>query len=226
MMKDLGTLAGANFSSGSAVNSRGQVTGFSGISGNGFHAFLYTGGTMVDLGAFGGDISPGRAINEAGQVAGQYRGADGQTRGFIYDGTSMSDLGTLGALPGAEFVGVEAINESGHVTGVAVTAGGLTHAFIYRGGQMYDLDPGGLKFSRAAGLNDKSQVVGTMLFAGGNVEHAVTWLPDGEMIDLNMRIPRAPRGMLLIEGLAVADNGAIVARANTGLVLLKPVHKK
>lgn len=224
VMKDLGTLAGANFSYGNAVNARGQVTGYSGISGNGFHAFLYTNGAMIDLGALDGDISNGKDINEAGKVIGQYRGADGQTHGFIYDGKAMSDLGTLGALPGVEFVDPVAINEAGHVTGVAVTAGGLTHAFIYDGKQMRDLDPGGLNFSRAADINEKDQVVGTMLFAGGNTEHAMTWLPSGEMIDLNTRIPRAPRGLLLIEGLSVADNGAIVARANTGLVLLRPVH--
>ena len=45
------------------------------------------------------------------------------------------------------------------------------------------------------------------------------------MVDLNTRLAGAPEGLLLGEGVAISDNGAIVARGNTGLVLLVPVTR-
>jgi probable HAF family extracellular repeat protein len=45
---DLGTLGG-NFSAGYGINAPGQVTGYSATS-NAYHAFLYSNGSMQDLG--------------------------------------------------------------------------------------------------------------------------------------------------------------------------------
>jgi len=69
---NLGTFAGLT-SSGSAINASGQVTGSSGITTTGIavsHAFLYTGGVMLDLGTLGSTNSFGSAINAGGQVVG------------------------------------------------------------------------------------------------------------------------------------------------------------
>jgi probable HAF family extracellular repeat protein len=68
-MTDLGTLGG-DYSSGNAINARGQVTGTADLAGNVHHAFLYSGGQMTDLGTLGGDYSSGNAINARGQVTG------------------------------------------------------------------------------------------------------------------------------------------------------------
>jgi len=69
-MVDLGTLGGDN-SYGRAINDKGQVTGFSEISGGYDRAFIYSDGRMSDLGTLGGPwlcCSVGNGINDAGQV--------------------------------------------------------------------------------------------------------------------------------------------------------------
>jgi hypothetical protein len=45
------------------------------------------------------------------------------------------------------------------------------------------------------------------------------------MVDLNTRLRSAAGGLVLTGAVAIADNGTIVANANTGLVLLK-IHQR
>jgi len=69
-MTDLGTLGGTS-ASANGINAEGQVVGgASTVDDNAYHAFLYSGGTMVDLGTLGWNLSEAEAINEAGQVVG------------------------------------------------------------------------------------------------------------------------------------------------------------
>jgi probable HAF family extracellular repeat protein len=60
-----------------------------------FHAFLWDGTTMVDLGTLGGSESQGVALNASGQVTGAAETAEGVEHAFLWDGTTMLDLGTL-----------------------------------------------------------------------------------------------------------------------------------
>jgi probable HAF family extracellular repeat protein len=128
---DLGSL-GYGVTKGLAINNSGQVTGYSYSSDafqvtcppqkygqpkkcfeNPYHAFLWSSGTMTDLGTFGGHFSQGVAINLAGEVVGSadktskdgaYLGSDG----FLWNGTKMVDLGFFE--PGG-------INDSGQIAG-------------------------------------------------------------------------------------------------------------
>lgn len=70
---DLGTLGG-NSTVVWAVNDSGQATGRSNTASGALHAFLYSGGPLVDLTASNAAItfSEGRAINSAGEVVGPY----------------------------------------------------------------------------------------------------------------------------------------------------------
>ena len=78
-MTDLGTLPGAGTgnSYGYSINDGGQIVGSS-SSADGSHAFLYSGGTMTDLGTLPGDAeSTAFGINNSGQVVGSsYGGSD------------------------------------------------------------------------------------------------------------------------------------------------------
>jgi probable HAF family extracellular repeat protein len=119
-MHDLGTLGGPS-SNGYAINARGQITGSSDIDIAGIastHAFLYSDGTMQDLGVLGGGlISVGLGINASGQVAGWSYNSGYLMLAFLYSDGTMQDLGTLG---GAQSEGY-GINASGQVTGSAAT---------------------------------------------------------------------------------------------------------
>jgi probable HAF family extracellular repeat protein len=95
-MTSLGTLGG-NYSEAYEINDADQIVGESKTAGGQFHAFLYSGGSMIDLGTFGGTRSKAFGINEAGQVVGGARDAGENDRAFFYDTGTMYDLNTLAA---------------------------------------------------------------------------------------------------------------------------------
>ena len=70
------------------------MAGYSRDALNRERAFLSTGGTMLDLGTFGGASSRAYGLNNAGQAVGWAEDADGRTRAFLHDGTRMIDLNT------------------------------------------------------------------------------------------------------------------------------------
>src|SRR6185369_11514593 len=73
---------GGSLSQANAMNASGQITGLSFTSGNlGVHAFLYSAGSMTDLGALGGTL----AINSAGQIVGEAVDSSGlEIHAFLY----------------------------------------------------------------------------------------------------------------------------------------------
>src|SRR5437899_953810 len=68
---DLGNLGFGVAPTGLAINSSGQVAGGSYTTPARYHAFLYSGGSMSDLGTLGGIDSYGYGINVSGQVVGR-----------------------------------------------------------------------------------------------------------------------------------------------------------
>ena len=94
---DLGDLGGgASLAYG--INAGGQVVGKSLTAGDSYHAFLYNGGTMTDIGTLGGiGDSVAYGINSAGQIVGQSCTVSGlANNAFFYSAGRMTDLGTLG----------------------------------------------------------------------------------------------------------------------------------
>src|SRR5919201_1099904 len=183
-MSDLGTLGGS-YSSGFAINTSGQVTGFSGTVGNSAtHAFLisppYT--IMTDLGTLGGNFSFGSGINASGQVAGYSTPKSSSAyHAFLISPpyTSMTDLGTLG---GNYSYGL-AINASGQVTGFSDTTNNrATHAFLYTPTKgMVDLNSllpanSGWTLVEGQAINDAGQITGFGTVANGAI-HAFVLSP-------------------------------------------------
>jgi probable HAF family extracellular repeat protein len=172
---DLGTLGGSE-SLGFALNNSGQAAGISRIAGDEFlHAFLYSGGSMIDLGTLGNyPNSASYAVNDAGHVVGTSRDA------FLYDGSSLTDLGTLGGGGSSAF----AVNQSDEVVGYSTIVGDADwHAFLYAGGVMKNLGTFGGQYSVANGINDNEEVVGYAQLANGN-QHAFYYNQTVGMLDL------------------------------------------
>jgi probable HAF family extracellular repeat protein len=67
---DLGTLPGGSSSEAYGINNSAQVAGDSYASSGFSHAFLYSGGSMTDIGALGVNNTFAYGINNSGQVVG------------------------------------------------------------------------------------------------------------------------------------------------------------
>jgi probable HAF family extracellular repeat protein len=208
-LKDLGTLGGS-YSYGNAVNTSGQVTGYSSATGGGEHAFLSgaNGGALVDLGTLGGNNSYGYDVNDSGQVTGHSFTTGGYYHAFLSgaNGGALKDLGTLG---GNNSRG-NAVNVWGQVAGVSVIAGpeGYQHAFLSgsNGGPLVDLGTLGGTSSYANDVNASGQVVGDSALASGE-SHPFLY-SNGTMYDLNSLI--APGSGFSIQFcFGISDNGFI-----------------
>jgi probable HAF family extracellular repeat protein len=192
----------------SAINNRGQILGSVETPVPGpSHAFLYSGGKMIDLGTLGGTNSAGRGVNDNGQATGVADTAvPGVQHAFLYSGGKMADLGTLGGTNSQGY----GINASGQISGTADTAvPGAQHAFLYSGGKMTDLGTLGGAQSTGFGMNDGGQVVGTADRASGG-EHAFLY-SSGNMVDLGVPDSLAFNST---RGLAINNKGEIVGDAN------------
>ncbi len=136
---DLGTLGGNN-SYATGINDSGEVVG-----GSAGRAFLYTDGTIQDIG-------PGRPtdINNAGEVV-----INSEGNAFLYSEGTLKNLGTLGGSGSSAF----GINNAGKVVGWSYTKDGLARAFLYENGKMKNLGTfGGNSYGRA--INNAGRVTG------------------------------------------------------------------
>lgn len=123
---DLGNL-GYGETYGLAINNNGQVTGYGYIAQEfqvtcpphqyggstkcferPYHAFLWSNGTMKDLGTLGGHFSKGIAINLSGEVVGSADLSTGFSDAFLWNGTKTTDIGSWN---------VAGINDSGTISG-------------------------------------------------------------------------------------------------------------
>jgi probable HAF family extracellular repeat protein len=132
----LGSLGGVAWNTPAAINSAGDVVGFSDLPGdkNGnpkFHAFFWTRGAgMLDIGVLPGDrYSEALGINDRGVVVGvSYSAGFKHSRAFIWaSGQKLTDLNELiGASPALKLLYANDVNDNGEITGGACVVSGST----------------------------------------------------------------------------------------------------
>lgn len=121
---DLGTLNGVGSSYAFDINESNQIAGWSdpNLPGIGFHAVIWNGTVINDLGSFGGE-SQAFAINNNGDVVG-YSSANPEVHAFIWNqNTGMLDLNNIWNQDtrgdGWVLVSATDINDQGWIIGVA-----------------------------------------------------------------------------------------------------------
>lgn len=221
IMRDLGTLGGPDAVPTGGGNNRGQVAGTSytnstpnpdtGVPTQ--HPFLWTHGTMADLGTLGGTIGVATALNNRGQVAGLSSTAGNQgAHPFLWSRGRLTDLGTLGGTFGF----ATWMNNAGAVVGGTTTRGDEAfHAFFWRKGKMTDLGTINDDICSVAHfMNSRGQVVGTSggpgCDQGQSERHGFISERGGRVIDLNRFVPEGSH-LTVTDGETINDRGEIAA---------------
>jgi probable HAF family extracellular repeat protein len=191
---DLGSL-GAGGTQAFAINSSGQVTGSSLLSKqvqvscpvqqyggskkcftNPEHAFLWSAGTMSDLGTLGGLNSQGVAISDSGDVVG-WSATKTSNFGepFLWDGHKMTQVS--GMAPG----GANGINKAGEIAGrCGDIVSPQVFACVVAGGSVTALPEPNLTCETAVAINNSGQVLGNCYQADNTL--AVVWTNDSPLV--------------------------------------------
>lgn len=181
-----------------AINNYGHAVGYSYLDGLNRHAFLYTGGAILDIGSLEGGYSLATDINDDGDVVGM-SGAS-VAHAFLYRNGAMIEINPFGNSRNESYA--HGINNAGEVVGGAFTANdSAINAFIYSDGLITNLGSlNGGQNSEAFAINDNRQVVGIAdyQYVCGQTptgQLVVCWTyrgflyDHGVMIDLNSLIP-------------------------------------
>ena len=210
------------------INNAGEVVGTGYINSSTFHAFLYSGGKMKDIGPPGAFQASAYAINTAGQIVGTYSLNSGASGTFLYTNGMMT---TLPNPPGSRGGFGVAINDNGEIVGTLYPSEG-SHAAKFSNGAWTDLgNLTGAQGSGATAINTAGQIVGTAIFppiykpfrAGKHVPFIST---AGGLVNLNTLIPSGT-GFTLTDAVDINESGQILcdatnASGNAHAVLLSP----
>jgi probable HAF family extracellular repeat protein len=236
---DLGSL-GFGLTVPTAVNASGQATGYSNLATaipytckghykpprtcyyHAERAFVWSNGTMTDLGTLGtsgttSSGSAGNAINASGEVAGWTNTATaGVLHAALWTGTTTVDLGALAPLSAGSWSIANGINDSGQVTGYWATSGSQiingSHPWLYSNGTMTSLPvPSNLTAPSCdpLAINNNGQIIGSCATNNGATSNAVLW-QNGTVTTLGTL-----GGLQVHDLTGINNNGQIVGWADT-----------
>lgn len=169
---DLGTLSSYyNKTAGSLINDSGTVAGTASHSGDPnspVHTFIYSNGTMTDIGSLGNNTyqyTQPNAINSKREIVGYsapvFTPTISNQQAYSYLDGTMTALGTLGGT----YSEAQGVNDQGDIVGFSQLAGDDRNtAFLYEDGTMIDLNsllPSGSQWylTDALSINDAGQIL-------------------------------------------------------------------
>jgi probable HAF family extracellular repeat protein len=233
---DLGSLGGTNYpqTQPDAINASGQVTGFSETSttitfpcpthynprrtcsSHPAHAFVYSNGTMTNLGTLNDVYSQGNSINVSGEVAGDASKPGPSIEAALWTGTTAVDLGALAPLSSGSWSIANGINDSGQVVGYWASSEGQintgAHPWLYSNGTMTSLpEPSGLTAPSCdpGAINNSGLIIGSCATNNGGTSHAVLW-QNGTVTTLGTL-----GGLQVTDLTGINNNGQIVGWGET-----------
>lgn len=162
---------GGSYSISTSINGNGQIAGYSTVQSGAYHACIWQGGAVTDLG-------PGYAfdINDNGQIIGL---SIAQGGGY-WQGSTFTPL--VGLDTSYKYADPVAANNNGIIVGYArysTSMATYSRACLWQNGAITELPslPGWLRgYSQALDVNNNGQIIG-YAYDSNNVEHAVLWTP-------------------------------------------------
>src|ERR1700730_2769530 len=212
---DVGSFGG-KINAACGINDAGQVTGYSQDENGNLLAFLFSNGSVQDLG-LGGSSEPDAletayAINDSDQIVGRRSAGNNAFHAFLYANGSTTDVTTLGGTNGEAL----AINKNGAVVGDSDTADGPAHAFVFDHSQLKDLGtlPGFENASYARGINSAGDIVGESDSADQKRAFLYT---EGQLVELDKLAENLSQAGFTSLDVAygINDNGWIVGYGTT-----------
>jgi probable HAF family extracellular repeat protein len=181
-MTEIGSFGG-KLNAGCAINSAGQVTGYSQDENGNLLAFIFSrNAPIASLGTLeGGSTSEAFGINNRGEVVGDSQSGNQNHRPVLFSNNSVQDLGLGESNEPDALETAYAINNSGQIVGRHSAGNNAFHAFLYSNGNTTDLRTLGGENGEALAINKKGQVVGDS-DTGDGTPHA--FLFDGSLKDL------------------------------------------
>ena len=194
-----------------AINNSGQAVGGAMTAAGKINSFIYSAGSFVDLGTFGGTFSILFDINDSGQAVGGLTSANGSTstfQAFLYSSgvfTSLGHTAPTGINSSGQIVGYTnpplsgflynqgvftnfgtffvptGINDSGQIVG-GRAAGSCSAAALYQNGLLTPIGTLGGSCSNASGINAHGNVVGGSTLSNGT--YHPFFYSNGTMLDL------------------------------------------
>ncbi len=155
----MGALLTGDYSSASAINDAGEITGLSNTSRSVVPFIWKPQGGWQQLPLLQGDNGgQGLGINKSGDVVGYSSGPNG-TRAFRW--TRRQGIRSLGCLPGGNYSRARAVNDSAQVVGISGSPVGKRAVLWTKDGQVRDLGTlAGDTASEAIAINNLGDVVG------------------------------------------------------------------
>jgi len=242
---NLGSLgfAGYDTTEATAINAGGQVAGYSdtattitfpcpghyrpprtcssqtktaGVT----HAALWTGTTMVDLGALAplssGSWSDASGINDSGQVVGSW--ASSQSTSGTGSHPWVYSNGTMTSLPepsGFTSCAADAINNNSQIIGSCRDASGTEHAVLWQNGTVTVLGTlGGLQVTMVTAINNLGQIAGWGTTSTGAIDGFLD--SNGTVTDLGtgFRPFALNDNGVMVDGTGQIDSGGTVQNLN------------